>query len=65
MSIPIDSGELMSMRTRSILSPADRDRVIACIVSKAPTALVIALRLARSASASSPMVCSGGSQTAR
>ena len=53
------------MRTRSILSPADRVRLIAWMVSRVLTAPLIALRLARSASARSPMVCSGGSQTAR
>ena len=33
------------MRTRSILSPADRDRLMTCNVSRAFTAPVIALRL--------------------
>ena len=35
------------------------------MVSRTLTAPAIALRLASSASASSPMLCSGGSQTAR
>ena len=65
MSIPIDCGELRSIRTRSIRSPAARTRRTACIASSALTAPAIALRLASSASASSPMLCSGGSHTAR
>ena len=53
------------MPTRSIRSPADRIRRITCIVSSVFTALVMALRLASSPSASSAMVGSGGSQTAK
>ena len=37
-SIPIDCGELMSMRTRSIRSPADRERCTTWIVSRTLTA---------------------------
>ena len=62
---PLACGDDRSRRTRSIRSPAARVRRIACMASSTFTAPVIALRLASSASASSPMLCSGGSQTAR
>ena len=39
MSSPIDRGELRSIRTRSIRSPATRERRIACSVSRALTRL--------------------------
>ncbi len=53
------------MRTRSIRSPATRERCTAWIVSRTLTAPAIALRLASRASASSPIVGFGGSQTER
>ena len=57
--------EDMSMHTRSIRSPAARDRRMSPRVSKVVTAPAMALRLASRASANSAMLCSRGSQTAR
>ena len=51
------------MQTRSIRSPAARDRRTNPRFSNALTAPAIALRLANSASASSPMLCSRGQHT--
>ena len=53
------------MRTRSIRSPAARERWMSPRVSNVFTAPAMALRLASRASASSLMLCSRGSQTAR
>ena len=55
----------MSMRTRSMRSPAARERWTSPRVSSDFTAPAIALRLASRASASSPMLCSRGSHTDR
>ncbi len=57
--------EVRSMHTRSIRSPAARDRRTKPRVSNVLTAPAIALRLAKSASASSPMLCSRGQHTIR
>jgi hypothetical protein len=65
MSKPVARGDDMSMRTRSIRSPAARERRISPRLSNTFTAPAIALRLASNASASSLMLCSRGSQTAR
>ena len=58
-------GDDMSMRTRSIRWPAARDRRMSPRLSSVLTAPAMALRLANRASASSVMLCSRGSQTAR
>ena len=62
---PSPADDDMSMHTRSIRSPAARDRWISRRVSNVLTAPAMALRLASRASASSLMLCSRGSQTAR
>ncbi len=54
--MPIAWGELRSIRTRSIRSPAARVRRSRLQASSALTAPAIALRLASSASASSLML---------
>ena len=53
------------MHTRSIRSPAARDRRTSPRFSNVLTAPAIALRLANSASASSLMLCSRGPHTIR
>ena len=54
--MPVACGELRSIRTRSIRSPAARVRRTTRIASADLTAPAIALRLANNASASSPML---------
>ena len=54
--MPVACGELRSIQTRSIRSPAARERRTTLRRLEVLTAPVIALRLASSASASSAMV---------
>ena len=64
-SNPVAWDDERSINTLSIRSPAARYRRISPRVSNVLTAPAMALRLASKASASSLMLCSRGSQTAR